>query len=70
MLARIDAEARFAEMNIPSSVLGTACDRLAEGLTDPVAAVNTLMNHNLPGKVVEPFLQKAVHRRQPRMGPP
>ena len=60
LLARIDAEARFAGMNIPSSVLGTACDRLAEGLTDPAAAVDTLMNHNLPGELVEPFLRKAV----------
>ena len=65
LLARIDAEARFAGMNTPSGVLSTACDRLAEGLTDPVAAANTLMNHNLPGKVVEPFLQKAVFDDSP-----
>ena len=65
LLARIDAEARFAGMNIPSGVLSTACGRLAEGLTDPVAAVTTLMNHNLPGKVVEPFLQKAVTEDSP-----
>ena len=65
LLARIDAEARFAGMNIPSGVLSTACDRLADGLTDPAAAVNTLMNHNLPGKVVEPFLQKAVSEDSP-----
>ena len=60
LLARIDAEARFAGMDSPSDVLSTACNRLAEGLADPVAAADTLMNHNLPGKVVEPFLQKAV----------
>ena len=65
LLARIDAEARFAGMNTPSGVLSTACGRLAEGLTDPVAAVDTLMNHNLPGKVVEPFLQKAVTEDSP-----
>ena len=65
LLARIDAEARFAGMNMPSSVLGTACDRLAEGLTDPAAAVDTFMNHNLPGKVVEPFLRKAVSEESP-----
>ena len=66
LLARIDAEARFAGMNIPSSVLRTACDRLAEGLTDPAAAVDTLMNHNLPGELVEPFLRKAVTEDSPR----
>ena len=65
LLARIDAEARFAGMNIPSSVLDTACDRLAEGLTDPAAAVDTFMNHTLPGKVVEPFLRKAVTEESP-----
>ena len=65
LLARIDAEARFAGMDTPSGVLSTACDRLAEGLTDPVAAANTLMNHNLPGKVVEPFLQKAATEDSP-----
>jgi hypothetical protein len=65
LLARIDAEARFAGINTPSGVLSTACDRLAEGLADPVAAVNTLMNHNLPGKVVGPFLQKAVTEDSP-----
>ena len=65
LLARIDAEARFAGMNAPSGVLSTACDRLAEGVTDPVAAANTLLNHNLPGKVVEPFLQKAATEDNP-----
>ena len=65
LLARIDAEARFAGMNTPSGVLSTACGRLAEDLTDPAAAVDTLMNHNLPGKVVEPFLQKAVTEDSP-----
>ena len=65
LLARIDAEARFAGMYTPSGVLSTACDRLAEGLTDPVAAANTLMNHNLPSKVVEPFLQKAATEDSP-----
>ena len=65
LLARIDAESRFAGMGIPSGVLSTACDRLAEGLADPVAAVNTLMNHNLPGKVVGPFLQRAVTEDSP-----
>ena len=52
-------------MNTPSGVLSTACDRLAEGLTDPVAAANTLMNHNLPGKVVEPFLQRLPPKTAP-----
>ena len=66
LLARIDAEARFAGMNITSGVLVTACDRLAEGLTDPAAAVNTVMNHNLPGELVEPFLRKAVTEDSPR----
>ena len=64
-LARIDAEARFAGMNSPSGVLSTACVRLAEGVTDPAAAANTFMNHNLPGKVVEPFLQKAATEDSP-----
>ena len=66
LLARIDVEARFAGMNIPSSVLCTACDRLAEVLTDPAAAVDTLMNHSLPGELVEPFLRKAVTEDSPR----
>ena len=48
-----------------SGVLSTACVRLAERVTDPVAAANTLMNHNLPGKVVEPFLQKAATEDSP-----
>ena len=65
LLARIDAEAHFAGMNIPSGVLSTACNRLAEGLTDPVAAVDTLMNHNLPDKLVEPFLRKAAAEDSP-----
>ena len=66
LLARIDAEARFAGMNITSGVLVTACDRLAEGLTDPAAAVDTVMNHNLPGELVEPFLRKAVTEDSPK----
>lgn len=64
-LARIDAEARFAGMNTPSGVLSKACVWLAEGVTDPLAAANTLMNHNLPGKLVEPFLQKAATEDRP-----
>ncbi len=59
-LARLDSEARIAGMRSHSSVAAKACGYLADGVSNPLTFASTLVERELPGDFIQPFLWKAA----------
>ena len=57
-LARVQTEARRAGLRYPPWAALYLCGRLAQTLSDPVAAAEAFTKLELPGEMVDPFLRK------------
>ena len=57
LLVWYEAEARLAGIEIPQ--LAMLCDALADRVSDPIAAADSLVSRSLPSSLVKPFLLKA-----------
>ena len=64
-LARIESEAKFANINFPPWRCHVLCARLAQVLPNPVDAAQALMKRELPGTLVEPFVRRAAKDGRP-----
>ena len=61
-LIHVDRETVLAGIQATSTVLRIACFRLAKARRDPLAVASRLIEHNVSGELVEPFLQEAASR--------
>ena len=64
-LARVENEAKAAGITFPPWRCHVLCGRLAQSLRNPVAAAKALMDRELPGTLVEPFLREAAKDGRP-----
>ena len=68
-LARVQTEARHAGLEYPPWAAFYLCARLAETLSDPVAATEAFVEQELPGELMDPFLRRMAKDDRPEWAP-